>query len=107
MLTLFLDMKPAASKWPTEVVQGYIEDFNSSNEKVDDTFRSRLHGAVSPEFQIPNAQNALFFPKDSHPYGGASDIDQLMRMDPHQFPSDMLVDSDVMSMWSAAPFQCV
>lgn len=61
--------------------------------------RYRLRDAVAPE----NA--SIFSPfdgKDTNGFNGIPDLEQLMRMDP-QFSSDMLVDTDVMSMWSAAP----
>ncbi|KAJ7709839.1 fungal-specific transcription factor domain-containing protein [Mycena rosella] len=97
---------PTVSKWPPELTQQYIADFQSRNDRVDDTLRSR----PLAELELP--QNGPLYAynhsKDTPVYNGVTDLEQLMRMDPQQFP-DMLVDSDVMSMWSAAPsgFQCV
>ncbi|KAJ7774516.1 putative fungal-specific transcription factor [Mycena maculata] len=97
---------PAASKWPTELTQEAIRDFNTSNDRVEEVFRNRLRSAVAPESSSP--ENASIFTafnaKDgNHTFNGITDIEQLMRMEPQHFPSDMLVDTDVMSMWSAAP----
>ncbi|KAJ7109443.1 fungal-specific transcription factor domain-containing protein [Mycena epipterygia] len=97
---------PAASKWPPSLTQEYVEDFTSANDHIDDTFRSRLRSAVAPEFHFP--ENGSIFSgfnakEGGQTYGATPDIEQLMRMEPQQFPSDMFVDTDVMSMWSAAP----
>ncbi|KAJ6547628.1 fungal-specific transcription factor domain-containing protein [Mycena capillaripes] len=92
---------PAASKWPTPVTQDLIQDFQASNDQVEAAFRGKLRSSVAlesfPDLSAYNAKEA----QGSHLYQGATDMDQLMRMDPQQFSSDMLIDSDVMTMWSA------
>ncbi|KAJ7449875.1 putative fungal-specific transcription factor [Mycena latifolia] len=117
---------PAASRWPTELTQQYIEDFQSSNDQVEERLRSRLHSGVVPQLGLgenwslfahdsaqeshaadshasSNADTHASSNADTQSYNGVPNIEQFMLMDPQQFPSDMLVDSDVMSMWSTAP----
>ncbi|KAF7338243.1 Zn(2)-C6 fungal-type domain-containing protein [Mycena venus] len=94
---------PAASKWPTPVTQELIQDFNTSNEQVEDVLRSKLRSSVALETFSENSVFSSYADnsKDSRPYG-APDIEQFMRMDPQQFASsDMPTDTDVMSMWTA------
>jgi hypothetical protein len=96
--------KPAASKWPTSVTQDLIRDFNASNDQVEESLRTKLRSSVALE---SFSENSIFStPRDgqgSNPYNvnGVTDMDQLIRLDAQQFSSDMLIDSDVMSMWSA------
>ncbi|KAJ7940570.1 fungal-specific transcription factor domain-containing protein [Mycena leptocephala] len=95
---------PAASKWPTSVTQDLIRDFNTSNDQVEESLRTKLRSSVALE---SFSENSVFStPRDgqgSNPYNvnGVTDMDQLIRLDAQQFSSDMLIDSDVMSMWSA------
>jgi len=98
------DSDPAASKWPTELTQQYIEDFNSSNDRLEESLRHRLRSAVAPEVSPENASIfAGLTGKDTTGFNGMPELEQLMRMDPQQFSSDMPIDTDVMSMWSTAP----
>ncbi|KAK7020558.1 Zn(2)-C6 fungal-type domain-containing protein [Favolaschia claudopus] len=92
---------PTASKWPTTVTQELIQDFNSSNDRVEDALRSKLRKSVTLE-TFP--QNNLFSPLSNHLADGtaATNIDHFMRLDPQQFAAtDVPMDPDVMSMWSA------
>ncbi|KAJ7343421.1 putative fungal-specific transcription factor [Mycena albidolilacea] len=91
---------PAASRWPTTVTEELIRDFNTSNENVAEALRSKLRSSVAME-AFP--ENSIFSsPSKENPFSGATNIDHFMRMDPQQFAaSDMPIDTDVMSMWSA------
>ncbi|KAJ7097867.1 putative fungal-specific transcription factor [Mycena belliarum] len=91
---------PAASRWPTELTQQLIEDFNQSNDKFEASLRSKSQDGVVQDVQQPN--HAPIFGFGSAP-GTYSEIEQFMLMDQHQFPPDMLIDSGVMSMWSTIP----
>ncbi|KAJ7940571.1 fungal-specific transcription factor domain-containing protein [Mycena leptocephala] len=72
----FESSDPAAFTWPTSVTQ----DLND-----------RVEASLA---------------QGSNPDSGVMDMDQLMHQDQQEFPSDMLIDSDVMSMWSTtAGFQ--
>ncbi|KAJ7452341.1 putative fungal-specific transcription factor [Mycena galericulata] len=96
---------PAASKWPTELAQHYIEDFQASNDRVEESLRHPPRNDVAHGVDSPgNASVFSGFTKDNNSvFNGLSEVEQLMRMDPQQFSTDMIVDADVMSMWSAAP----
>ncbi|KAJ6625842.1 fungal-specific transcription factor domain-containing protein [Mycena sp. CBHHK59/15] len=88
----------------------YLADMQASSDAMDELLRPRAHDLVVPlEHQYRQSEASMFTSHnghpDMHPVGelDLENYDQLMRMDPSQFSSDMLVDTDVMSMWSAAP----
>ncbi|KAJ7063364.1 fungal-specific transcription factor domain-containing protein [Mycena amicta] len=90
---------PAASKWSRALSQQSMGDFNDSIDRPDLAQRSKVHSSVTPDiFTNPDFLAA---------YNGnaASDLEQFLRMEPTQLPGEMFVDSDsdVLSMWSAAP----
>ncbi|KAF7363501.1 Zn(2)-C6 fungal-type domain-containing protein [Mycena sanguinolenta] len=93
---------PAASKWPTPVTQELIQDFNTSNTQVEETLRSKLRKSVALETFPDNSVFSSYGPSKDSTFSGATNIDQFMRMDPQQFAaSDIPIDTDVMSMWTA------
>ncbi|KAJ7111579.1 putative fungal-specific transcription factor [Mycena crocata] len=80
----------------------FIQDLVAGNDQIEEALRSRLRSAVAPDFQYP--ENASIFPvygSKDNAYSGASDIEQLLRMEPQQLSEP--VDGDLMSMWSTAP----
>ncbi|KAJ7046849.1 putative fungal-specific transcription factor [Mycena alexandri] len=104
------DPDPAGTKWPVSFTQQAIEDFNTSNDHMDEAYRSKLRAAVAPE--LFSAETPLFDVFQRAPPNGftkapstatttLTDLEEFMRLEPQQFPSDMLVDADVMSMWTA------
>ncbi|KAJ6502486.1 putative fungal-specific transcription factor [Mycena sanguinolenta] len=93
---------PAASKWPTLVTQELIQDFNTSTTQVEETLRSKLRKSVALETFPENSVFSSYGPSKESTFSGTTNIDQFMRMDPQQFAaSDIPVDTDVMSMWTA------
>ncbi|KAJ7172414.1 fungal-specific transcription factor domain-containing protein [Mycena filopes] len=96
------DPDPLGCRWPAGHAEQAIEDFSGSIERADEAFRSKLQAAVAPElFSSENSHFAGSQKGSSNATTVPDTLEQFMRLEPQQFPSDMLVDADVMTMWTA------
>ncbi|KAJ7497597.1 putative fungal-specific transcription factor [Mycena latifolia] len=114
-LDLLFDLKPV-SVAPPLAQSSYEASALQQNFKSDaSTFKHHVGDSEAGFDSLCNASHS------DVPYNGYSgngflgveapytylnegcDLEQLMNPDPHQFSTDMLVDAEVMSMWSTAP----